>query len=99
MGAEQLRVTPYEGALSADIFGEKPKNTFCGSFLTCCNKTPNYVFVIDGEDVEGAVNGPGEKVNDSGLSLKKGKGNLSKNLEMSNLKINESPGGLDRTGI
>jgi len=70
-------VTPYEGALASEIFGKLPKNTFCGSFLTCCRKAPDYVFVIDGEIAEasGPANGPGEKANDSGAGPKKGKGN------------------------
>lgn len=96
LAAEQVRVTPYEGALSSGIFGQKPTSTFCASLITCCAKTPVYNFeIVDEGEAAGDDKGPKQAASKRGNdSMIKGGG--SKKTEMSVLM--QSPGN-DRTGL
>ena len=86
MAAEQLRVTPYEGALNSGIFSstgldketgkpaDGPKSTCCGSLLTLCGSTPDWNAEYEEEDEEEDK----PVAEDNGLDLGDDDGNTSK---------------------
>ena len=61
LAAEQVRVTPYEGALGSKIFGDKITSTFCASLITCCGKIPDYENAFDIEDLDDENKKPDER--------------------------------------